>query len=190
LQDFEITEVKEATVHPDCHIQFGRIFYSVPYRYVGRKVRVVGTFKQVSIFDIQTLECIAIHTPSRKKFERITNVLHWPEEKLQHCCFTMDRAKADALKIGPKTTQMVTYLFELPHPLQFLRRVQGWIRSVAHEKFSSEAMEYASLQALQHNRYGSKYVTSCAIFFQQGGVLRTAPGSAPKRDHTQIFVRN
>jgi hypothetical protein len=189
-EDFEIPEVKEATVHPDCHIQFSRSFYSVPYRYVGRKVRVVGTLKQLSIFDTQTLECIAVHSPSRKPGERKTNDLHWPEEKFAHCSFTLDRALSDALKIGPKTTQMITYLFSLPHPLQYLRRVQGWIRNVSHGKFSNESMEYASKQALQHSRYSSKYVNSCAEFSQKGGELRAAVGSAPKRDLRQIFVRN
>ena len=189
-EDFEIPEVKEATVHPDCHIQFSRSFYSVPYRYVGRKVRVVGTLKQISIFDTQTLECIAVHSPSRKPGERKTNDLHWPEEKFAHCSFTLDRALSDALKIGPKTTQMITYLFSLPHPLQYLRRVQGWIRNVSHGKFSNESMEYASKQALQHSRYSSKYVNSCAEFSQKGGELRAAVGSAPKRDLKQIFVRN
>jgi hypothetical protein len=40
---FEIPETREATVHPDCHIQFGRSFYSVPWQYVGKQVRVVAT---------------------------------------------------------------------------------------------------------------------------------------------------
>jgi len=102
----------------------------------------------------------------------------------------VDRAKVDALKIGPKTSEMIVYLFNLPHPLQYLRRVQGWIRNASHGKYTNEAMEYASVQALQHNRFNSKYVTSCAEFFQNGGVLRTAPSAAPKRDLSKIFVRN
>jgi transposase len=81
IEKFEIPEVKEATVHPDCHIQFGRSFYSVPFRYVGQKVRVIGTFRKVNIYDIKTLEEIASHTPARKNGERRTDELHWPPEK-------------------------------------------------------------------------------------------------------------
>ena len=190
VEKFEIPEVKEATVHPDCHIQFGRSFYSVPYRYVGQKVRVIGTFYKVAIHDLQTLERIAIHSRAAKNGERRTNDLHWPVEKLNHCNFTMERAKEDANKIGPNTSQLIDYLFDLPHPLQYLRRVQAWVRHVSSGQFAKESMEYASAQALQHKRYNSKYINSCAEFFEKGGTLRTAPDLAPKRDLNQIYVRN
>ena len=37
---FEISEWRQAKVHPDCHIQVEKNFYSVPFVYVGQRVRV------------------------------------------------------------------------------------------------------------------------------------------------------
>ena len=82
---FEISEIREATVHPDCHIQFERSFYSVPYRYVGKKVKVIATFSKVTIHDIDTLDSISLHSKSQRNGTRKTNDLHWPEAKLEHC---------------------------------------------------------------------------------------------------------
>jgi len=64
--EFEIPEIREATVHPDCHIQCGKMFYSVPWQYVGKKVRVLITKNKVQIYDIISLEKIAFHCPGRK----------------------------------------------------------------------------------------------------------------------------
>jgi len=55
-----------------------RSFYSVPHRYVGQKVRVIGTFSKIAIYDLKTLEKIASHSTSRKNGERCTDELHWP----------------------------------------------------------------------------------------------------------------
>jgi hypothetical protein len=41
-----------------------RSFYSVPHRYVGQKVRVIGTFSKIAIYDLKTLEKIASHSTS------------------------------------------------------------------------------------------------------------------------------
>lgn len=188
-ETFEIPEVKEATVHPDCHVQFGRSFYSVPYRYVGQKVRVIGTFSKVSVYDMKTLEKIASHNPARKNGERKTNELHWPPHKREHCDFSIERAKSEAEKIGQKTKEMVDYLFQLPHPLQYLRRVQGWIRLVSQGRITRDSMEYASQNALLHQRFHSAYVKSCAEFYEGGGHLRVASGSAPKREKTYIYLQ-
>ena len=188
-EKFEISEIKEATVHPDCHIQFERSFYSVPYRYVGKKVKVIATFSKVTIHDIDTLDSIAIHSKSQRNGTRKTNDLHWPEAKLEHCNFTIDYALQAAEKIGVNTLKMLEYLFSLPYPLQYLRRVQGWIRNVSHEKYRKESMEYAALQAMQFKRYQSKYVNSCAEFFENGGAKIAPSASAPLRDSNLIFIQ-
>lgn len=178
---FEIPEVKEATVHPDCHIQFGRSFYSVPYRYVGQKVRVIGTYSRVSVYDLHTLEKIASHSPAKKNGERRTDELHWPPQKKEHCDFNIEKAKWEAQKIGPTTTQLIEKLFSMPHPLQYLRRVQGWVRLVSHGRATRESMEYASKMALQHNKFSSNYIKCCAEFHENGGLQRVGMG-APKRE--------
>ena len=187
---FEIPEVREATVHPDCHIQYGRSFYSVPWIYVGKQVRVIATASRIQIFDILTLERVALHSCARRNGERKTDELHWPPEKREHCDFTSERASQDAAKIGPKTAEMFAFLFSLPHPLQYLRRTQGWVRKVSTAKCSRQAMEYASTMALQHRNFGSSYVNDCAAFFEAGGTLRPTQTGAPKRELSTLYLQN
>ena len=188
--DFMIPEVKEATVHPDCHIQFSKSFYSVPWQYVGKKVRVVATAQRVQVFDLLSLERIALHSFSRKLGERKTDELHWPPEKKEHCDFTLERAKQEAQKIGHKTYQMVEYLFNLPHPLVYLRRVQGWLRIVSYSKCSRNAMEYAATMAMQHQRFSSAYVNDCAKYFDSLGLNLPQKTGAPNRELKHIYLQN
>jgi hypothetical protein len=128
---------------------------------------VIGTFSKVCIYNLNTLEKIASHSKARKNGER----------------------KTEASKIGSNTHKLILFLFELPHPLQFLRRIQGWVRLVSHGRVSRDAMEYAAGMALQHQRYASKYVSECAHFFEAGGTLRSVPSEAPKRDARFNFVQ-
>jgi hypothetical protein len=186
---FEIPEVREATVHPDCHIQYGRSFYSVPWQYVGKQVRVIATASRVQIFDLLTLERIALHSAARKNGERKTDELHWPPEKKEHCDFTAERACQDAAKIGPQTAKMFGFLFSLSHPLQYLRRTQGWLRKVSTAKCSRAAMEYAATMALQHKNFGSNYVNDCASYFDAGGLQRPTQTGAPKREHNTLYLQ-
>ena len=181
LDKFEIPEIRDAMVHPDCHIQFGKSFYSVPWQYVGKRVRVISTADRLQIFDLLSLDRITLHTVSKKPGERKTDELHWPPEKREHCDFSLERARRDANIIGPNTFEMFEYLFALPHPLNYLRRVQGWLRKVSTYKCTRPAMEYASKMAMRHNNYSHKYVTECAAFFDSGGLSRPSQTGAPKR---------
>ena len=52
---FEMSEWRGAKVHPDCHIQVEKNFYSVPFVYVGQKVRVRLTDKMVEVFSEDSL---------------------------------------------------------------------------------------------------------------------------------------
>ena len=190
LEEFLIPEVKEATVHPDCHIQYGKSFYSVPWQYVGKKVRVIATTNRVQIFDLLTLERIALHSRSRKLGERKTEELHWPPEKREHCDFTIEIAKKEAAKVGNNTSKLVNYLFNLPHPLIYLRRVQGWIRIVSSGKCTRQAMEYAASMALQHQKFNSAYVNDCAKYFDKAGLIEVKKSNAPQRNAEYIYLQN
>jgi len=54
---FELSEWRAAKVHPDCHIQVEKNFYSVPFVYVGQNVRVRLTDKLVEVFNEDSQAC-------------------------------------------------------------------------------------------------------------------------------------
>ncbi len=49
-EPFEISLWKKCSVHPDHHVVFDRSYYSLPTRYIGKKVWVRGTQKLIQIF--------------------------------------------------------------------------------------------------------------------------------------------
>lgn len=57
---YQIKYHKKATVMKNCHIQLERHYYSVPYRYIGKEVRIVYTNQDVYIFHQQ--DRIAVHS--------------------------------------------------------------------------------------------------------------------------------
>jgi hypothetical protein len=63
---FDITLWKEAKVHPDHHIVFDKNYYSMPTKYVGKKVWVRGGLYTVQAF----YEGELIKTHSRSYVER------------------------------------------------------------------------------------------------------------------------
>jgi transposase len=187
IEEFVFPEIKIATVHPDCHIQFGNSFYSAPWQYVGKNVRVIST-NQVSIYDILTLERIAIHPLAQKPGSRKTNELHWPPEKKEHNDFNIEKAKSISKSIGGNTYKMVIYLFDLPHPLIYLRRIQGWLRLFSAARCSKQAMEYASKMALQHQKFNSSYFIDCVKYFDTSALNSPINTGAPSRQQKHLYL--
>jgi len=186
--NFELSEWRQAKVHPDCHIQIQRSFYSVPYTYVGHTVRVKIGSRLVEIFDSQNQSLLATHTKCNEKFNTSTNESHYPEPKVSVTKFEIKYAKNEADKIGPNTKALVDKLFEGPYPLKHLRRVQGILRLGLKKTVSNEALEHATKMALTFNKLTFGYVQSTALHFEHHGkrpVIVT-----PKRDQNEIYLHN
>ncbi len=60
--------------------------------------------------------------------------------------FSVQMAKGEAERVGPKTLELVNQLLDITHPLKHLRRVQGILR--LGQKFKRESMEHASQIAI------------------------------------------
>jgi hypothetical protein len=76
---FELPVWKECTVHPDHHVVFEKSYYSVPTRFVGKKVWVRGGLMMVDIFckDIQIKTHPTAHRPGTWR----TDLNDYPEGK-------------------------------------------------------------------------------------------------------------
>jgi transposase len=75
---YELKSFREVTVMKNCHVHLreDRHYYSVPYRYIGRKVKLVYTTTQVSVFCER--ERIAYYLRDRKAFAYTTSKEHLP----------------------------------------------------------------------------------------------------------------
>lgn len=185
---FELADWKFAKVHPDCHIQFEKNFYSVPFSHVGKEVRVRFTDKRVEIFGKDDQETLACHVRLKGIHRYATNMSHYPQPAANVAFYNVDQAKREVAMIGPETKQIVDQLFNNPYPLQYLRRVQGIIRLVKSGRVTKEALEYACKIAKNFKNTRLSYIQQVAVYYQQNGARPVS--ATPRRSADTVFLHH
>ena len=132
-------------VHRDCHVQFDRRLYSVPFALVGKPLWLRATDSFVAIYEDYRL--VANHLRARKVGERLTVTAHLPPEA--QAFFARDRrwCIARAAEIGPATAELVERLLA-DRIVERLRGAQGVLRLA--ETYSPARLEAACVRALYH----------------------------------------
>jgi transposase len=183
---FEVAEYRNAKVHPDCHVQVDKNFYSVPFRLIGQTLRIRLTPHLVEAFN-EDHQSIAVHARMKGMGKFSTLDAHYPEQKLAAARFDVITAKREAVKIGPQTKALVDLLLDGGQPLRYLRRVQGILR--LKKSYKVAAIEYGCHQAMLFNRPRLAYVTDCAKRFDLGGHRLRAVGAPPERDLSSVYLQ-
>jgi transposase len=187
--NWEQAEWRGAKVHADCHVQVIKKFYSVPYKFVGREVRVRVTAKLVEIFDLD-LNPLAAHARLFGKELYSTDPRHYPEEKLALTQFSVQQALREAEKVGPHTLKLVGHLLSGSFPLRYLRRVQGILRIFQSQSVSRDALEHACKMGMTFNKHQQPYIRATAEYYDKSGNRPSAVKSAPVRDAGSIYLHN
>jgi transposase len=182
---FELFEWRSAKVHPDCHVQIDKCFYSVPYRTIGQTLRVRVSDKLVELFT-EEHERLAAHTRQHGVGKFSTDELHYPDGKVSIKRFEVRSAQAEAERIGPKTAALVHSLIHCSHPLRHLRRVQGILRLHQGGRFTREALEYAAEMAVVFNKPRLAYIQACAEHYNANGARLVLV--KPKRDTDDLYL--
>jgi transposase len=165
---FELSEWRSAKVHPDCHIQVEKNFYSVPFVYVGQTVRVRRTDKLIEVFH-EDGQALAAHPRLTGVGQFSTFDAHYPEAKLSVARFEVRHATEQATRLGPHVEELVAALLSGEHPLRHLRRVQGILRLSRTYPLTPEAVDHACQQALLFKKPRLAYIKACALFFVTHG---------------------
>lgn len=97
---FELSDWAHPKVHPDCHVQVHKNFYSVPFVYVHQKVRARITEKLIEIFN-EDSQPIAVHPRLRGIGQFSTFDAHYPQAKLSVARFEVRHATEQAKRLGP-----------------------------------------------------------------------------------------
>jgi transposase len=156
---YEIFFFKKAKVHPDCHIQHSKNFYSVPYVHVGKDVMV--RYNQSMVYVYINTECVAVHATSKGHGHYSTNDNHYPEKKIVDLHMNILGLKSEATSIGSNMELLIERIFkEAKFPLKNLRKAQGVIELA--KKFEKEAIESAAESALLYNKLFYSYIKQCA----------------------------
>lgn len=133
----------EVKVHPDHHIRFGRALYSVPTRYIGKKVTVRGDTKLLRIY--HDGKVVKTH-PTQPPGGRHTDYTDYPKEKTAYAMrsphYMIDLARQRGANIGA----FMTRLLEGDFPWARLRQAQKLVR--LSDKYGIPALESACRRAL------------------------------------------
>lgn len=172
---WELTEWKQATLHPDCHVVFAAAYYSAPHRLLGEKLWVGATATKVEIFHEHTL--VATHRRAQPG-QRRTLADHLPPDKLQFLMQTPTWCRDRAAAIGPACTAFIEALLG-ERPLDRLRSAQGVLR-LAH-KFGAPRLEAACARAVavgEYRYHTIKTILATGLDHEPLPAL-TPPASAP-----------
>lgn len=145
---FEIPLWKEARVHPDHHIVFDKSYYSLPTRYVKKKVWARGGIHTVHIF--YDNELIKTHERSYRAGTFKTDESDYPPDKSRYLLKSTSHYEQQAARHGEYVSQLVTVILG-EHAYRNLRKIQGLFR--LSEKYGSEALNLACKRCLHFGDY-------------------------------------
>ena len=143
-QDYEISEWKQAKVHPDCFIQVNKKSYSVPYQYVGKTLFVKVKLKTVEIYYNEGL----IKHHIIPKNNRQTDYADFPEniQKVLDGTLPAYLIRQSEIIGGVNFKALIEKLLTA-HLFMNMRRAQAIIARA--KKYSSDVVGEAALIALR-----------------------------------------
>ncbi|RYZ60495.1 MAG: IS21 family transposase [Proteobacteria bacterium] len=140
---YSVGNWKTAKPHPDCHVQIGKNFYSIPHQHRDRLVDVRITGALIEIY--RDLDCIARHIKAHDNAvgQYFTNENHLPDFHKAMREATPQQSIDQASEVGPFAEQIIKSLIEdARHPLMYLRRAQGILR--LSKRYSPKALDRSS----------------------------------------------
>ncbi len=180
ILQYKSYDEKEATVWRDFHIQYDCAFYSVPIRYVGKKVTVKATNDQVRIYYQDKL--VAEHRRAVRKWQKSTLPEHIPGHGGDlHGAYSADELISWAERFGPYTVSWVkAELGRFEFEVQSYRPITSVLHALS--RYTSAAAESASEAALASSVFTVKGFKS--ILNAQS---RLHPSKASHADINDVF---
>lgn len=147
LRPPEPSEWRPAKVHPDGHVQYRQVRYSVPWRLTGKAVQLRATANLLEVFDDGEMVCAhPIPDPSQR---RVTVVGHMKPAARAYEERSAGWCRAQARAIGPHCQAVVTGLIEDP----VVNRLREALGVVGLKKtHGAERLEAAAGCACQHGQ--------------------------------------
>lgn len=140
---YDVPKWSDTKVHPDHHITAARATYSLPTRFIGRKVRVRADRSTVRIYLAH--ELIKTH-PRKGPGERSTDPSDYPAHKAPLAMRSVDSVVTAARKHGEHVGLLAERLFDVGVPWSRLRQGQKLVRYC--EKYGDARVEDACRRAL------------------------------------------
>lgn len=141
-----ILEWAKVKVHRDCHVQFEKCLYSVPFKLIGQSLWLKATPVTVRIY--RDHELAAVHSRHFKPGSRSSIDDHLPPEAIAWKMRDPQWCLQQSENIGASCHQLIRTLFA-DRVLDNLRAAQGVIR--LRDKYGGRRLEAACQRALSYN---------------------------------------
>jgi len=146
---YSFKQYRKAKVQKNCHIYLSpdKHYYSVPYRYIGQKVKILYSANDVEIYHQQLH--IAYHQRDYRHYGYSTQKEHLPSSHRFVSEWNPEKFKDWAEKIGSSCQQLITdILANAAHPEQGYKSCLGVLTMA--KKTSRERLEKACRRAMQY----------------------------------------
>jgi transposase len=190
-EPFDVPLWTEAKVHVDHHIQVQRALYSVPTRFIGRRVRVRADRSLVQIF--VGAELIKVH-PRKPPGERSTDVNDYPPGKSEYALRNVDRFVQNAEKHGENVGIYTQRLLGGALPWTRMRQAHQLERLC--KKYGAERVDALCRQSLDFDVIDVariermlKLAISAEHSAEDAGRLRALPRGRFTRDESAFQTR-
>ena len=150
---YEIKRRNLATVMKNNYVCLAedKHYYSVPYRFIGKKVTMLYTQNEVEIF--YRYERIALHQRNRHLYGHTTETDHLASQHRYISEWNPDKFIERAEEVGPDAKEYIIGLLGIKqHPEQSYRSCQGVLSFAA--RAGKERLNNACKRALQYGDFG------------------------------------
>jgi transposase len=180
---YEFKQQAVVTVMKNGHVCLGvdKHYYSVPYRYIGKKVKLLYTSSRVEIY--YRYERIAAHLRHGRKYHYTTNQEHLASAHRFLSEWTPDRFIEQAKAIGDDVADYIIMVFEhKQHPEQAYKSCSGILSMV--RKVGSERLGNACRRANEYGIYN--YPIIVQILDRNLDSINEEPQELLMPEHTNI----
>lgn len=153
-EPFSCKKAVMLTVQRNYHIQLSEdhLYYSVPYQYVGKKVKVLYDQHRVEVYYEGNRIALHMRVTGQKSYTTLGE--HMPphhQRMYQIKGFNKDDLLSQAARIGQATKQAASYILDNSiYMEQNYKACFGML--MLHKKYSAERLEAACTRALQGSR--------------------------------------
>jgi transposase len=171
VQPYQYTEIKQARVHIDYHVEHNKHYYSVPHNLVKQTVEVQASDNSIAIYSHG--KRVACHPRSYRQGAHSTCSEHMPRAHQAMMEWNPERFLSWASDIGNETREVVNHLLqEKRHREQSYRRILALLSNA--KKYGRDRLNKACARALIIN---SPTRSSVESILKQG--LDQVPMEAP-----------
>lgn len=173
---------KQVKLHRDGHVVFEKAFYSAPCRFVGQTLWLRAGLHEIRLFSSE-YALLATHSRATRAGERLTQLDHFPREKVQGVLATRPSVQAQAEQIGPATAQVIAELLAA-RPVDKLRTAVRILRLA--ETYTPARLEAACVRGVA---FGDTSLPTLKRILSEKLEVLTLPLPLSPRAETLTFAR-